>query len=343
MSERTATIKATFKVLGEIFYRHWGTKALAFILAAILFVVTRDDVTRTFEVPLRVKDDPERVLMTEIPETVQVQVRGPWTRINRLQDYDFGEAHIDLATVDEGSLDIDSAAIVMPSGVMLGGIQYDRVDLRFDDVIDRFVDVRAPVTGDPSPDYELARVEVRPNRWRIRGGETAVRKVQLLEAEPLDVADANDDVTGRRAILPPPPGVRLESAAEGIAVTVRAVINPRQEDREYLVPVIVPDGLDPMGAIQRTYSVAVEGPMPDFRLLDELGVAYPVEARAERADARPDGSGVAEVSFSWAASVPPRIRTRLTIDHAVERVQLPAPPPPPPPPTEPEILEEEPS
>src|SRR5690606_6737610 len=127
---RPSPLRWLGQVLFRSLFQHWGLKALALALAAFMFVVTRDEVTRVFTVPLRVVEDSDRVLLTELPETIQVQARGPWTRVNRLQDYDFGVAILDLENARPGPLEVDRAAIVMPSGVVLAGIQYDHVDLR---------------------------------------------------------------------------------------------------------------------------------------------------------------------------------------------------------------------
>lgn len=334
---------AWLRVLGEIFYRHWGAKIAAFILAAILFVVTRDEVTRTFEVPLRVQRDPDRVLLTEVPDTVQVQVRGPWTRLNRLQDYDLGSVTLDLDNAQPGPLQIDPAAIVMPAGVVLADVVYDSVDLRFDPVIERPVGIRAPLQGSPADDYELVRVEVQPLRWQIRGGESQVQQVDKLVTEPLDIDGATDDVTMKLTVSPPREGVTLVDAGSRAVVTVRAIINPKHETRPYAVPVIVPEDLDPTGAVPRTYQVTIEGPLPDFRVLERLSVTFPVEAKARLAERREDNSGVVEVEFTWASAVPDDVRRRLAYDHAVERISLPPPPPPPPPPEPLDGLEEEPA
>ena len=188
--ERTPPLR----ILSELVFRDWGLKALAFVAAVFLFVFTRDEVTRGFTVPLKAVEDPERVLLTELPETIQVQVRGPWTRINRLQDYDFGTATLDLTQARPGPLEVDEAAIVMPSGVVLAGIQYDHVDLRFDPVIERDVEVEPRLVGSPAPDYELVRADARPARVRVRGGESFVRRVLVLATESVDVSGADHDV-----------------------------------------------------------------------------------------------------------------------------------------------------
>lgn len=331
--ERTPLLR----IASELVFHDWGLKALAFVAAVFLFVFTRDEVTRGFTVPLKAVEDPERVLLTELPETIQVQARGPWTRINRLQDYDFGTATLDLREARPGPLAVDEAAIVMPSGVVLAGIQYDQVDLRFDPVIERDVEVEPRLVGSPAPDYELARVDARPGRVRVRGGESFVRRVLVLATEVVDVSGADHDVERRVALVEPPEGVTLvtTAAATGAAgeegmVMVRAQIAAKQESRTVVVPVAVPEGLDPTGAVPRSYEVVVSGPLPDFRVLDGLGLDPPVEARVSEGEGEGDGGGVAEIRFAWTERVPQDLRARLALDRTLERVALPPPPPPPP-------------
>ncbi|MCX4244604.1 CdaR family protein [Paraliomyxa miuraensis] len=330
-SDTASERPSPLRIVGELLFRNWGLKAIALVLAAIMFVSTRDEVTRVFTVPLKVVEDPDRVLLTELPETIQVQARGPWTRINRLQDYDFGVATLNLEDAGPGPLEVDRAAIVMPSGVVLAGIQYDHVDLRFDEVVEPEIVVEPVVEGVPAPDYELVRVEVTPTRWRVRGGESFVRKVETLSTEPLDLEGADHDVEVRRALQVPPEGVVLVGAdVQEPMVTVRAIINARQETRRIVVPVVVPQGLDPTGVIPRTYEVRLQGPVPDFRVLDGLVGSIPVQTTVTKVEGEGAGGGVVEVRFGWAEGVPQDLRERLEFEHATERIELPTPPPPPP-------------
>ncbi|MEM9463710.1 MAG: hypothetical protein AAGF11_56755, partial [Myxococcota bacterium] len=286
---------SALRFLGELLFRNWGLKAIAFVLAAIMFVSTRDEVTRVFTVPLKVVPDPDRVLQTELPQSIQVQARGPWTRINRLQDYDFGVATLDLKVARPGPLEVDQAAIVMPSGVVLVNTLYDHVDLRFDPVIEREVDVESNIVGDPAPDYELVRVEVQPTRWRIRGGESVARAVPKLLTEELEIQGADHDVEASRAVLRPPKGVRLVGAERDEAtVTVRAIIQAKRQARRVVVSVPVSEAIDPTGAVPRTYEVELSGPRPDFRVLDGLGLDAPVQAELARVEGEGKGGGVVE-------------------------------------------------
>ncbi len=321
---------AVVRVLGEVFYRNLALKLLAFGLAAILFVLTRDEVTRPFEVPLRVEQDPNRVLLTELPATVQVSVRGPWTRVNRLSDYDLGVATLDLKQAEPGPLEIDGGAIVMPPGVVLAGINYDRVDLRFDPVIERPVTVVPSVVGQPATDHRLVRTEVEPVQWSVRGGRTQVQSVTQLTTEPFDISGASATITRAVQVIPPEGHVELVADEGGSAhVEVRAVIEPLTERRDVNVPIVVPDGLDPTGAIRRSTVVQVHGPLPAFRKLDALDIPFPIEVDVVAVpDDVPDDGKAVELRFRWADAVPPEIRAELTFDRAVERVVVPPPPPP---------------
>lgn len=313
-------------LLGDVLFRHWGTKISALLLAVILFVFSRDEVTRAFEVPLRVRPDPERALLTELPDTIQVQVRGPWTRINRLQDYDFGSAEIDLRKAEPGPLEIDRGTIVMPSGVVLSSVQYDHVDLRFEPVVERKVPVVPVVVGEPAADHRLVRIETRPANWTIAGGQSVVQSVRQLSTAPVDVQGATLDIEAQAVIMRPSADVRLARNDDGApTVEVRVVVEPVEDAREVSVPVPVPEGLDPTGVIPETYEVQVSGPVTSLDALDALGIAFPIEAEVVAVQSRTaTGGKVVEIRFGWTSAVPAEIREALGFDHGVVRVALPA-------------------
>lgn len=312
------------RLLVDLLFRHWATKIGALALAAILFVFTRDEVTRTFEIPLRVVADPRRVLLTDLPDTIQVQVRGPWTRVNRLQDYDLGAASLDLEEAEPGPLEIDRASIVMPPGVVLAGMHYDHVDLRFDPVVERAVAVVPNILGQPAPDHRLVRIEAEPPRWPVRGGRTQVQGLQQLTTEPFDLKRAADTLEVKLALVRPGGNVRLVGdGRESPKVTVRAVVEPVLEERELTVPVEVPESLDPTGAVPPTHQVVTSGPLPAFRELDALGLAFPVEAEVVPLAGEDEGARTVEVRFRWAEEVPEAVSEALSFEHGVVRVVLP--------------------
>lgn len=320
------------KLLTDTLFRSWGLKLAALGLAAVLFVLTRDEVSKTFEVPLRVVVDPQRVLLTDLPPTITVQVRGPWTRLNRLQDFDLGTAALDLRIADPGPLEIDQASIVMPPGVVLAEVQYSHVDLRFEPVITRPKRVDPRTAGKPAEGYRVTGVTATPSTWDVHGGQSVVQAVTQLGTEMLDLGGQEASFTQVVAVLPLRGEVELvTSAALPARVSIRVEIEPEMETRELSVPIAAPDALDPMGAIPESVTVQLSGPRLSFRALDALEVSVPVDASVTpRAARTAAGETVVELRFGWAQTVPSGVSERLSIDHGVEVVVLPAPPAPPP-------------
>ena len=316
--------------VNDTLFRNWGLKLAAVGLAAVLFVLTRDEVTRTFEVPLRVVPDPERVLLTDLPETITVKVRGPWTRVNRLQYLDLGTAAVDLRAAEPGPLDVDDASIVMPSGVLLADVQYPHVDLRFEPVIERMKRIEPQVAGQPAEGYRVARITTNPPGWEVRGGRSLVQGVTQLSTELLELSDRTASFTKTLAVLSPPGKVDVVTPpGQAARVTVRVDIEPEMETRELSVPIPVPDDLDPMGAIPESVTVQVSGPRLSFQALDALELGYPVDASVEPREAKTaNGEPVVELRFGWAKGVPADVSSSLSIDHGVEVVVLPPPPEP---------------
>jgi YbbR domain-containing protein len=306
--------------LTDLLFRHWAQKIGAIVLAAIVFVFTRDEVTRGYEIPLRVIPDRERVLLTDVPDTVKVMVRGPWTRVNRLQEYDFGTATLDLRSAQPGPLEIDRASIVMPAGVVLAGMQYDHVDLRFEPVVERAMTIDPNIIGKPGSDHRVVRVETEPTTWTVRGGRSQVEGVAQLSTEPLDLGGADETVEADLAVLRPS-GVRLAERAEGPpSVHVRVVIEPVADDREVTVRVPRNDPLAIGGVLPSSYRVRLSGPAPTLRQLDELGLDDPLAAVVSETD----DPQVVQVRFEWNERVPAPIREKIRLDRSVVRVPLPA-------------------
>jgi hypothetical protein len=245
--------------------------------------------------------------------------------VNRLQDYDFGAAVLDLRSASVGPLQIDQASIVMPPGVVLSTIQYDHVDLRFEPIITREVSIVPIVVGSPAADYPLVRVEAEPARWPIRGGRSEVEGVEQLSTEPLDISGANNTLTRTLALIPPNGHVTLERAeGEPPRVEVRAVIEPVVETRQWVIPVDVPEQLDHSGVIPSTYTVEVTGPRPKFRRLGELQLEVAVEAEVvPLREKTTTGGRMVEVRFGWGDDVPEDVRQALRLHHRVVRVSLP--------------------
>lgn len=320
-------MKRVLKWLFGSIFNHIGTKLTALILASGFFIFTRDDVTRRFEIPLKVSTDPRRVLLTKLPETVTVELHGSWTRMNRLSSHDLGTAYLDLAGARPGPLELDPATIVMPPGVIFRGMDYEKVDLRFDPVIERAVPISANVRGLVHPDYEHTGTRVDPPRWRVRGGSKVVSELPGLNTDPIDVSGATADVESVVGVILAREGAEFAGVAPGETpkVTVSAAIRPKISERHYEVPLTWPADQEPPPGAPVKVAAAVRGPVPSLRQLDAIpgAVIATVELEKPQADAP---NGAVKISLKLAESIPAPLRANLTLEPVQERVILPPAP-----------------
>ncbi|MBA3548703.1 MAG: YbbR-like domain-containing protein [Nannocystis sp.] len=313
--------------LGGAIIRHGGAKFAALVIALVFFVVTRDDVTRTFTIPLQVTQDPNRVLLTKLPDHITVELHGSWARMSRLREHELGPAALNLSDARPGPLSVEPASIVMPEGVIFRSMQYEKVDLRFDGVIERPVTVRAELRGAVNPDYEHTRTTIEPPRWRIRGGGGPVSEVHVLNTEPIVLDDITADTTVEVALQRPSQNVEFTATPPGEEpqVKVTLAVRPRLGERRLSAAVTWPPDQVAPPELPTEVSAIVRGGLPDLRIVD-AALSPPLVAmpRREKPSADfPGGSVVFVVQFTPA--VPPEVQARLSVEAALDRVVLAAP------------------
>jgi hypothetical protein len=304
---------------------NWGTKIMALLLALVVFVVTRDEVQRSFTVPLRVLQDPDRVLLTDLPRTVEVRLRGPWTNVNRIGADTLGPALLDLREARPGPMELDPATIVMPAGVVLDALDYDPIDLRFEPVVERSVAIRAVLIGEVASDYSLIDHELQPDHWTLRGPESQLATITELVSEPIDLSGAKRDIDRRVVIRVPtggartgdrehplafvgltgdPPRVRFTADIEPLTGEISVEVETAAAIRAALPSVAESE-------IRARETVTIHGPLPLLHELDDL--ATPLRPVVELEPAVEGEPLRAKLRFDWTIEVPRATREALTI------------------------------
>ncbi len=316
---------------------HGWTKASALVIALVFFIATRDDISRSFTIPLKAHEDPNRVLLTKLPQTVTVELHGSWARMSRLAAQDLGVAEIDLSDARPGPLAIEPAAIVMPEGVIFRAINYERVDLRFDRVIERAVDIEPVLHGVVHPDYELTQRSVEPPRWRLQGGSGPVNAVASLRTEPIDIDGATSDLVIEVPLQRPSDDINFTATTgdEVPRVKVNLIIRPRLGIRKVDVPVVWPVDQVAPRLIQTQVSVVVRGSLPDLAIF-EAAPAPPLIADVHQEAPSPEfPHGAVSFSLRFTDALPLEVKARLTPEAELPKIALaptedPTPPPAPP-------------
>ena len=309
---------------------NWGTKILAFLLALVVFIVTRDEVTRSFTIPLRVVEDPDRVLLTKPPATVEIRLRGPWANVNRIAEDALGPATLDLREVRPGPMALDPASVVMPQGVVLDTLEYDPVDLRFEDVIERGFTISPVVVGRVDPDYELVATRVEPESWPVRGPTSAIDELMGLATEVVDLEGARADVGVRVELAPLPPELAYLRVASDERPKVRFVaeVTPILDELELVIATdavlreALPDDIAAEDAeLPASERVTIRGPKAVLRELAALDA--PVVAVVEVEERRGRGGALPiTLRFEWTEEVPEAARTQLSIVPPLIRLRL---------------------
>lgn len=308
--------------------RNWGTKLIALLLATIVFVVTRDEVQRSFKVPLKVIQDPDRVLLTTTPKTIEVRLRGPWTAINRIGADALGAAVLDLREASPGPMQLDPAAIVMPAGVVLDALDYDAIDLRFEPVVERSVAIRALVVGEVAADYTLVDAELSPERWTLRGPQSRLDAITELTTAPIDVSGALRDLDVRVEVRlpagtakrddPDHPVTFVGVAGEAPQARYSADVEPEQGERSIVVETAAALRAALPGVAETEFpaseTVTLRGPLPHIHALEQLPEGVEPLRPVVELERGGEGQAVrAKLAFEWASEVPEATRDSLTI------------------------------
>lgn len=306
---------------------NWGTKIMAFLLALTVFVVTRDEVTREFTIPLRVIEDPDRVLLTEPPATVVVRLRGPWANVNRLSAEALGPATLDLREVRPGPMSLDPGSVVMPPKVVLDTLEYDPVDLRFEAVIQRGFSITANVVGEVDPDYQLVSTRVEPDSWPLRGPSSAIEAFERLRTEPIDLAGLRETLDVRVELEPVPAGLEFLRVASDERPSVRFVaeVTPIADELELVIATdaVLREALPNADQIELPASerISVRGPRPALRELRALEAPVVPVVEVERPSVR-GGPVPITLRFEWSEEVAASTRAQLSIVPPLIRLRL---------------------
>jgi hypothetical protein len=306
--------------------KNWGTKILAFMLALMVFIVTREEITRSFTIPLRVLDDPDRVLLTTPPDMVELRVRGPWANVNRLSATQLGSATLDLREARPGPMVLDPASIVMPEGVVLDTLEYDAVDLRFDAVVDRALRIVPNLLGEFDPDYKLEAMRVEPNSWTVRAPASELEGLSQLSTAPVDISGLADTLTTRVALEPPSSRIAFLGVAEGERPSVRLTIElvAVAGEIELVVPTeaALRQALPELDEVHlpEVERVLVRGPRKLLRSLERLDA--PLLAKVEVEEAARGAPIPVTVRFEWSPQIPATTVEQLSVVPDLVRMRL---------------------
>jgi YbbR domain-containing protein len=222
-------------LLRRVFLENGTLKAVAFILSVTLFIVVRGDRDAERDMPVAVAyvQPADRVLVSEVPNSIDVRVRGPWTRIKRLNPNDVDTIVVDLSKLGDGDFLLEDELVRLPPGLKVVSFKPGKLQLAFEHV--KSVPVVPATSGQPAEGF-AAEVKAAPAEITIRGPRRVIDGISEVRTLPISVSGRRTELTQEVALVALPRGVTPNATKVGVTVTFREELAARRLRR---VPVIV--------------------------------------------------------------------------------------------------------
>jgi len=207
-------------LLRRWFLENVALKTVALVLAVTLFILVRGEkeTERSVKVRLAYVKPDDRVLVTDVPQTVDVWVRGPWTRIKRLDTEDIDPVVLDLTKVGDGDLTIEESAIRLPVGLHVVSIRPSKITVQFE--YQKRVPIAPEIVGAPADGYLVRSTVVDPPAVTVRGTKTYIDGLVDLRTLPISVAARRSPFLVRAKLAPVPKGAAADVESVGVTVEV---------------------------------------------------------------------------------------------------------------------------
>lgn len=278
-----------------LLFDDWALKALALAISlALWFAVAGQRTPATIRlrgVPL-VFLLPENVEIGNAPrDEVEVTLRGTKGALDALNVRNL-VATVDLRGYELGErvliLTPERISMELPEGVSIEDVEPDRLPLRLERRVEREVAVEPHIEGTLPEGYEIRRIQVVPDRVKVRGPESHVEALQKVTTESILL-------NGRQASFTVPQATINISDAKVVAlepsVAVRIEIVERQEERRLSDISVEGAGLRPEAA---RATVTVRGPRSVVASLRAEDLTLKLE-RGEDGAVRPRLGGPADI------------------------------------------------
>jgi YbbR domain-containing protein len=215
-----------------------GIKVLCFFLALILWFYVRGEETSEIvfsNVPLNlINIPPELVPAEDTLNTISVGLRGQRRIISGLNRERLKlKAELDLESGKRGKNfhNLTAEKISLPSeDVKITSIRPAKIVINLEPVTTKRVSIKPKVTGAPGEGYKIKGIDWIPRVVRIKGPQSALRKLKEVRTLPLDISGISENLT--KEVLLKPIGRYIEPVRpRPIKITVE-----RQERQKSLTP-----------------------------------------------------------------------------------------------------------
>jgi YbbR domain-containing protein len=240
---------------------HLGLKLFSILLGFTLWyaVAREQDAEFTLSIPIELRDLPEGLeVVEESVQQVEVRLRGAAEVLRRLNPQDVNVG-VDLREAEPGErlAYLTVQDVTAPFGARVARVTPTTVRIVLDRTVERSVEVIPRVVGSPAAGFELAEIEVTPQRIEVIGPSSRVAGLEQVTTEPISV-DGLREPYSRLVRVELDPLVRLARAE---SVTLSLDVREERGRRELSgIPVRGVPADPPATLSPNTVQVRLEGP-----------------------------------------------------------------------------------
>jgi YbbR domain-containing protein len=297
-----------------------GLKGLSLAFALGLFVYQQgqqDQQQRTVPVGVVMRlptDAAKRELMTPIPASIHVTLKGSTRAIDQLLQSGVAPVEVDLRDGHRENIAFEAKMFSLPPDVEITIIDPPNIDLEWQDVVTRQIPLQASITGKPADGFILkGEPEVDPKEMTVRGPVGLVETIQYVRLAAFDLSGLTDGTYRRPIAIDAPPN-RVSYIGPRNA-TVSAVVARQVSEARFPKRTIEVVGVPNAVVTPRQVDVTVVGPPEVVRALRAEQVVPRVDlTKVEGLDLKAHGSGtlkvVVDVADAKADVQPPTVTVK---------------------------------
>ena len=189
-----SAIPSTFRrSIKEAFTTNLSTKifSLACAIALYVFVHGAQDAQRVVAAALVVLLPPasqNKILTTDLPTSVRIVLHGPRSIVENLQSSDL-TIQLDLRSGTTGTVALEPHMLRIPGSVTIDAIDPSAINIVWDDVIERRLQLQVAITGAPADGLVVnGTPTASPDSLMARGPGQVVNSLHVARAEAFDIS-----------------------------------------------------------------------------------------------------------------------------------------------------------
>lgn len=201
-------------MIREILAKNIWLKIASLMLAIILwfFVVMSGHSVIVLDVPVKFINMPNEIEMVDMVKTVRLGIEGQDRVLKGINQEDISVV-VDLKTAKSGknSYSLSSEDIILPKRLIVKSIAPQTISLVLEEHMHKNVSVKPVIVGLPAKGFSIESIKITPEKVRIEGPRSLIKRIYSVKTEPLDVTGTVENLHFTAFLDMTKPNVRYDT------------------------------------------------------------------------------------------------------------------------------------